>query len=131
MGGQSYSYSDYESTTSTNFPNGYGKFYGTASSDGGGFSILSNRNLGPTEDREDEDRPRTRMYEYDELYDLSEYDGLMINVASKDPRTYKVLLTDTRFRVPFFIYWEGLFETKGDFEEEQIYIPFSNFYPTW
>ena len=82
MGGQSYSYSDYESTSSTNFPNGYGKFYGTASSDGGGFNILSNRNLGPEEDREDEDRPRTRMYEYDELYDLSEYDGLMIKVAS-------------------------------------------------
>ena len=92
---------------------------------------MSNRNLGPEENRGSEDRDRTTMYDYEKLYDLSEYDGLMINIATKNPRTYKVLLTDTRFRIPSFIFWEGIFETKGNFEEEQIYIPFSNFYPTW
>merc|ERR1711924_252291 len=69
--------------------------------------------------------------EYPELYDLSEYDGLKITVASQDPRTYKLLLTDTRWRWPSFIYWEGLFYTVGNFEEEELYIPFKLFYPTF
>ena len=131
MGGASYSYINYESTTSTGFPTGYGKFYGTASSVGGGFSLISNHDMGPESGRSGDDNKRLEMYEYPKLYDLSEYDGLMINVASQDPRTYKVLLTDTTWRWPSFIYWEGLFETKGNFEVEQIYIPFSNFYPTF
>ena len=46
MGGKSYSYINYESATSTGFPNGYGKFYGTASSEGGGFSLISNIDYG-------------------------------------------------------------------------------------
>ena len=113
MGGKSYSYINYESTASGIFPNGYGKFNGTSSSDGGGFSLISNIDYGPEDSN---DGSNTKMYEYEKLFDLSEYDGLLINVASQDPRTYKVLLTDTRWRFPSFIYWEGLFETKGSFE---------------
>ena len=49
MGGKSYSYSNYESTSSGIFPNGYGKFDGIANSEGGGFSLLSNIDFGPEE----------------------------------------------------------------------------------
>lgn len=49
MGGKSYSYSNFESSSTGIFPTGYGKFNGTASSDGGGFSLILNIN------QEDED----------------------------------------------------------------------------
>lgn len=67
MGGASYSYINYESATSDFFPNGYGKFYGTANSTGGGFSLIANI---------DQSQSTTDMYTYPELYDLSDYDGL-------------------------------------------------------
>ena len=64
------------------------------------------------------------------LWDLSEYDGIAVEVASEEAGTYKVLLTDDRFRIPSYMYWEGLFETQGGLVEETVYIPFENFYPT-
>ena len=59
MGGKSYSWCDLES--------GYGKFYGIASSDGGGFStcrMIDEKNVAA---------------------DFSGYDGLVLEVASQDP----------------------------------------------
>ena len=61
MGGRSYSYTDYDKTSNS------GKFYGTATDKGdtwagGGFSIVSKNG--------------------DYSYDLSEYTGLAVEVAS-------------------------------------------------
>merc|ERR1719198_52828 len=121
--GGSYSYSQ--------FDKGVGLFNGTAVAKDGGFSLVSTReSRDPDDPKNTRDDERLKMYQYPAIWDLSEYDGIMIDVASKDKMTMKLLLTDTRWRWPSFIYWEGLYETKGGFEQEQIYIPFSNFYPT-
>ena len=109
MGGGSYSYSQFDKSV--------GLFNGTAVAENGGFSLIST-NTG------------SRFTDLPVLWDFSEYDGIVIDVASKDKMTMKVLLTDSRSRWPSFIYWEGLYETKGNYEQELIYIPFNNFYPT-
>ena len=98
MGGKSYSYVDLE--------NGYGKFYGIASSDGGGFSAVGTV-----------DYSQDSWQEYDQMKvikDLSGYDGLVIEVSSQDPRTFKFDLTDDRRRfVPSA--WEAMYEVPGGF----------------
>ena len=66
MGGAPYSYIEYQ--------NGYGKFYGTASSDGGGFSKVGQIDYSNNGWQEFSDM--------NTIYDLSEYDGLVIEVAS-------------------------------------------------
>ena len=82
------SYSKYESTSSGIFPNGYGKFSGTAKANGGGFSLISNIDVqrwGLPDDEEGKLQYKelitTENFRYEELFDLSKYDGLMINVA--------------------------------------------------
>ena len=103
MGGQSYSYVYYDS-------NGYGLFNGTANDDGGGFSNVKMRG--------------------DYSYDLSEYDGIVIDVASQDSRTYKFDLEDSTWRF-WSVGWHALFEVEGGMNQQTIYIPFSNFNPRW
>ena len=69
-----------------------------------------------TYDRSDRsDNDPTNMYELPFMWDLSEYDGFVVDVASKDDMTMKLLLSDTTWRWPGFIVWEGLFEVKGGF----------------
>ena len=114
MGGGSYSYSQFDTYQGENV----GLFNGTAVAENGGFSLISTTT-------------GSKFTDLPVKWDLSEYDGLVIDVASKDKMTMKVLLTDDRWRWPSnFIYWEGMYETKGNFEQELIYIPFDNFYPT-
>ena len=50
------------------------------------------------------------MYILPVKWDLSEYDGLVVDVAAEDDMTMKLLLSDTTTRWPGFIFWEGLFE---------------------
>ena len=64
----------------------------------------------------------------DSMLDLSGYDGLVINVASKDARTYKFDLSDQRWRFPLTA-WEAIYEVPGGFEETNVYIPFHSFLP--
>jgi hypothetical protein len=61
MGGQSYSYSQYDQSV--------GLFNGTAVEEGGGFSLISTT-------------MSTSFNELPVLWDLSDYDGLVIDVAS-------------------------------------------------
>ena len=91
MGGQSYSYVNYE--------NGYGVFNGTAVSEGGGFSNTGTTNYpdGGFKGEESMERQNWRKQ-----------DGLVIEVASLDTRTYKFNLNDNRWRFPP-INWESEF----------------------
>ena len=106
MGGQSYSYTNYDS-------NGYGKFYGTAVGEGGGFSLVYYR---PKEG---------------EVLSASDWDGVAVTVSSKDNYIYRVGLRDKVNR------WIGVafekdFEVKAGLSDFQtIYIPFDDFYATW
>ena len=70
------------------------------------------------------------MYNLDSRWDLSEYDGIVVDVAAENDMTMKLLLNDERWRWPKFMMWEGLFEVKGGLEQQTIYVPFKNFYPT-
>ena len=72
MGGKSYSEVELE--------NGYAKFHGTASSDGGGFSNV--------------------RYNDEFSFDLSEYEGLVFDVASQDPRPFQFSIGDDTWRWP-------------------------------
>ena len=49
-------------------------------------------------------------------YDLSEYDGFVVDVAAKDDMTMKLILSDTTERFPSVVVWEALFEVKGGFQ---------------
>ena len=104
MGGKSYSWCDLE--------NGYGKFYGTASSDGGGFSYCS----------------QTNFTDSDLVTDFSGYDGLAIEVASQEARTLKFTLVDDKTRFPPQV-WDAYFEVPGGMQYTTIYIPFQSFLP--
>ena len=95
MGGQSYSYVQYE--------DGYGVFNGTAVSDGGGFS-----NTGTTDYPDGGWRGEQSL----ERQNWRKYDGLVIDVASLDARTYKFVLEDNRWRFPW-ISWESPFTVSA------------------
>ena len=62
------------------------------------------------------------------IYDLSAYDGLVINVASQDARTFKFDLTDDTWRFPPTA-WEAMYEVPGGMQQTTVYIPFSSFKP--
>ena len=108
MGGASYSYVELE--------NDYGKFYGTASSDGGGFS-----GVGTTDFSQE-------TWKNEIISDLSGYDGFVINVASEDARTFKFDLSDDRWRF-FRCSWDAFYEVPGGMEQTTIYVPFHSFQP--
>ena len=48
------------------------------------------------------------------IKDLSGYDGLVIEVSSQDPRTFKFDLTDDRWRFVLSA-WEAMYEVPGGF----------------
>ena len=66
----------------------------------------------------------------DPILDLSEYDGIVIDVASEDARTYKFDLADSTWRWPQSG-WEAMYEVPGGMEQTTIYIPFSSFKPSF
>ena len=66
MGGKSQSYVEYENT--------YGKFYGTANSDGGGFSSVRTTDYSQSSWK--------RFEDMETIADLSQYDGIVLDVAS-------------------------------------------------
>lgn len=72
MGGGSYSYSKFE--------NGVGVFYGTAVSEDGGFSMINQYRSEDVVD--DEDESGLDMNTIDAKWDLSEYDGFVVDVAA-------------------------------------------------
>ena len=62
------------------------------------------------------------------IKDLSGYDGLVIDVSSQDPRTFKFDLTDDRWRFVLSA-WEAMYEVPGGFQQTTIYVPFHSFRP--
>ena len=86
MGGQSYV--NYDKTSN------FGNFSGQATTEGGGGFNLLNKNG-----------------EYS--YDLSEYTGIVLDIASKEARTFGFCLEDSTWRIPSWIFWQATFEVKG------------------
>ena len=87
-----------------------GLFNGTAVEEGGGFSMINTYDYSSAEGR-------TNMYELPVMWDLSEYDGFVVDVAAKDDMTMKLLLNDQTWRWPGWLVWEALFEVKGGFQQ--------------
>ena len=86
MGGQSYSYTNYDS-------NGFGVFNGNAVGDGGGFSYVLHTPIEGTLDAEG-------------------YDGIVLRVSSEDNRIYQVRIKDNNWRL-FSVSWRGSFEVEA------------------
>lgn len=107
MGGKSQSYFVQQE-------NDYDKFFGTLSTDGGGFCIAqTNKFVKP--------------------FDLSKYQGIALDVRSEKELTYKLGLTDrSGFAV---VNWAATFDVPatpaGSKTWTRIEVPFSEFIPTF